>query len=111
MSEEKIKIPTLKIGDKTVTPTNPKMLVWRKFLAFFDKDTRHMTLEDFLDAHVDLIICAFNRPEVTKEAIDEVISISEVVPFTRDIFRWLQGQFFAELDKLPNAETGTEEET
>ena len=107
MSE--IKIPTLKISDKTVTPSNPKMLVWRKFLAFFDKDTRSMTLEDFIDAHVDLILCAFNRPEVTKEALDESLQISEVVPFTREIFRWLQGQVFAELDKLPNAETGTEQ--
>ena len=109
MPEEKIKIPTLVIGDKTVTPTNPKMLVWRKFLAFFDKDTRSMTLEDFLDAHVDLILCAFNRSEVTKEALDEALQISEVVPFTREIFRWLQGQVFAELDKLPNVVTGTEE--
>ena len=104
------KTPTLKIGDKTITPANPKMLVWRKFLAFFDKDTRHMTLEDFLDAHVDLIVCAFNCSEVTKESLDDALQISEVVPFTRDIFRWLQGQVFAELDKLPNAETGTEEE-
>jgi len=111
MSDEKVKIPTLKIGDKIVTPTNPKMLVWRKFLAFFDRDTRNMTLEDFLDAHVDLILCAFNRPEVTKETIDETLQISEVVPFTREIFRWLQAQVFAELDKLPNAEAGTEEET
>ena len=103
MSE--IKIPTLKIGDKTVTPNNPKMLVWRKFLAFFDKDTRSMTLENFIDAHVDLILCAFNRQEVTKETLDEAIQISEVVPFTREIFRWLQAQVFAELDKLPNAET------
>lgn len=109
MSE--VKIPTLKIADKTVTPTNPKMLVWRKFLAFFDKDTRSMTLEDFLDAHVDLIIYAFDSPEVTKEALDEALQISEVVPFTREIFRWLQGQVFAELDKLPNVEAGTEEET
>ena len=107
MSE--IKIPTLKIGNKTVTPTNPKMLVWRKFLSFFDKDTRSMTLEDFLDAHVDLILCAFNRPEVTKETNDDALQISDVVPFTREIFRWLQSQVFAELDKLPNAETGTEE--
>jgi len=107
MSE--IKMPTLKIVDKTITPTNPKMLVWRKFLAFFDKDTRNMTLEDFLDAHVDLILCAFNQREVTKDAIDEALQISEVVPFTREIFRWLQAQVFAELDKLPNAEAGTEE--
>ena len=109
MSE--IKMPTLKIGDKTITPTNPKMLVWRKFLAFFDKDTRNMTLEDFLDAHVDLILCAFNRSEVTKESIDEALLISEIVPFTREIFLWLQAQVFAELDKLPNAEAGAEEET
>ena len=102
--------PQLIIGGKTVTPASPKMKVWREFLAFFDQDKGQMLIDDFLDAHVRLIVLAFGKPEVTKEALDEALQISEVVPFTREIFRWLQGQVFAELDKLPNAATGTEEE-
>lgn len=101
--------PKIKVNGKTVTPNPPKMVVWRRFLAFYEQDKTHMSVEEFLDAHVGLIILAFDKPEVTQETIDDALKISEVVPFTREIFSWLQEQIFASLDKLPNAEAGTEE--
>lgn len=101
--------PKIKVNGKAVTPNPPKMVVWRRFLAFYDQDKTHMSVEEFLDAHVGLIVLAFGKPEVTQEAVDDALQISEVVPFTREIFSWLQEQIFAHLDKLPNAEAGTEE--
>ena len=101
--------PQLIIGGRTVTPSSPKMKVWREFLAFFDQDKGQMPIDDFLDAHVRLIVLAFGKPEVTKEAVEDSLEICEVVPFTRELFRWLQSQTFAKLVKLPNAETGTEQ--
>ena len=101
--------PQLIIGGKTVTPSSPKMKVWREFLAFFDQDKGQMPIDDFLDAHVRLIVLAFGKPEVTKETVEDSLEICEVVPFTRELFRWLQSQTFAKLVKLPNAETGTVE--
>ena len=100
--------PQLIIGGKPVKPASPKMKVWREFLAFFDRDKGQMSIDDFLDAHIRLIVLAFGRPEVTKESVEDVLEICEVVPFTRELFRWLQSQTFAKLVKLPNAPTGTE---
>ena len=85
------------------------MKVWREFLAFFDQEKGQMPIDDFLDAHVRLIVLAFGKPEVTKEAVEDSLEICEVVPFTRELFRWLQSQTFAKLVKLPNAQAGTEQ--
>ena len=101
--------PQLKIGGKMVKPVSPKMRVWREFLAFFDRDKGEMPIDDFLDAHINLIVLAFGKPEVTKEAVEDSLEICEVVPFTRDLFRWLQSQTFAKLVNLPNAVAGTEQ--
>ena len=100
--------PRLMINGKVVKPASPKMRVWREFLAFFDRDKGEMPIDDFLSAHVDLIVLAFGKPEVTKEAVEDNLEICEVVPFTRELFRWLQSQTFAKLVKLPNAQTEAE---
>ena len=84
------------------------MRVWREFLAFFDQDKGQMPIDDFLDAHIDLIVLAFGKSEVTKEVVEDALEICEVVPFTRELFRWLQSQTFAKLVKLPNAVAGKE---
>ena len=100
--------PQLTIDGKIVKPAPPKMRVWRQFLAFFDSEKEQMSIEDFLDAHVNLIVLAFGRPEVTRATVEDAMEISDVVPFTRELFRWLQSQTFAKLVSLPNGETGTE---
>ena len=100
--------PQLTVKGKIIKPASPKMKVWREFLAFFDQDKGQMSIDDFLDAHIDLIVLAFGKPEVTKDAVEDALEICEVVPFTRELFRWLQSQTFAKLVKLPNAVAGTE---
>ena len=100
--------PTLHIAGREITPKPPKMKVWREFLAFFDADKQDMNLEDFLDAHVRLIVLGFGREEVTKEVIDENVEVADIVPLTRALFRWIQSLTFSKLVKLPNEETGKE---
>ena len=75
--------PQLKINGKIIQPAPPKMKVWREFLAFFDKDKGKMTVEDFLSAHIALIVLAFNQPEVTAESLEENLEIADVVPMAR----------------------------
>ena len=84
------------------------MKVWREFLAFFDTDKQDMNLEDFLDAHVRLIILGFGREEVTKESVEENVDVADIVPLTRALFRWVQSLTFSKLVNLPNGETGKE---
>ena len=100
--------PTLYIAGREITPSSPKMKVWREFLAFFDADKEGLSLEDFLDEHVRLIILGFGREEVTKEVIDENVEVADIVPLTRALFRWIQSLTFSKLVNLPNGETGKE---
>ena len=100
--------PILHIAGKEIVPNPPKMKVWREFLAFFDADKEGLSLEDFLDEHVRLIILGFGREEVTKEVIDENVEVADIVPLTRALFRWVQSLTFSKLVNLPNGETGKE---
>ena len=100
--------PILHIAGREITPTPPKMKVWRTFLAFFDADKQDMNLEDFLDAHVRLIVLGFGREEVTKESVEEYVGVADIVPLTRALFRCIQSLTFSKLVNLPNGETGKE---
>ena len=100
--------PTLWMAGREITPKPPKMKVWREFLAFFDADKEGLSLEDFLDAHVRLIILGFGHEEVTKESVEENVEVADIVPLTRSLFRWIQSLTFSKLVNLPNGETGKE---
>jgi len=100
--------PILHIAGREIMPNPPKMKVWREFLAFFDADKQDMNLEDFLDAHVRLIVLGFGREEVTKEVIDENVDVADIVPLTRAIFQWIQSLTFSKLVNLPNGEAEKE---
>ena len=100
-------IPELSLGGKTIRPASPKMLVWRKYLEFYEKDKSNLTLEEFLDAHIDLIVLGFGRPEVTRETLEGCIEIADVVPTAKQLFEWLQSEVFRKLAALPNEETET----
>ena len=100
--------PTLWIAGREITPNPPKMKVWREFLAFFDADKEGLSLEDFLDEHVRLIVLGFGREEATRESVEENVDVADVVPLTRALFRWIQSLTFSKLVNLPNGETGKE---
>ena len=100
--------PMLHIAGREITPNSPKMKVWREFLAFFDADKEGLSLEDFLDEHVRLIVLGFGRDEVTRESVEENVDIADIVPLTRALFRWIQSLTFSKLVNLPNGETEKE---
>ncbi|EFM24310.1 hypothetical protein [Selenomonas sp. oral taxon 149] len=100
--------PKLHIAGREITPNPPKMKVWRAFLAFFDADKEDLSLEDFLDEHVRLIVLGFGREEVTRESVEENVDVADIVPLTRFLFRWIQSLTFSKLVNLPNGETGKE---
>jgi len=100
--------PKLHIAGREITPNPSKMKVWREFLAFFDADKQDMNLEDFLDAHVRLIVLGFGREEVTRESVEENVDVADIVPLTRALFRWIQSLTFSKLVNLPNEEAEKE---
>ena len=108
LREDTRETPILHIAGREIMPHPPKMKVWREFLAFFDADKEGLSLEDFLDEHVRLIILGFGREEVTKEVIDENVEVADIVPLTRALFRWIQSLTFSKLVNLPNEEAEKE---
>ena len=100
--------PKLHVAGREIVPNPPKMKVWREFLAFFDADKEGLSLEDFLDEHVRLIVLGFGREEVTRESVEENVDVADIVPLTRYLFRWIQSLTFSKLVNLPNGETGKE---
>ena len=100
--------PILHIAGREITPNPPKMKVWREFLAFFDADKEGLSLEDFLDEHVRLIVLCFGREEVTRESVEENVDVADIVPLTRALFRWIQSLTFSKLVNLPNGEVEKE---
>ena len=100
--------PTLHIEGREITPHPPKMKVWREFLSFFDADKEGLSLEDFLDEHVRLIVLGFGRDDVTKEVINENVEVADIIPLTRALFRWIQSLTFSKLVNLPNEDTERE---
>ena len=94
--------PKIRIAGKTIQPKQPKMRVWREFLAFYDADKTDMDIEDYLEKQVDLIILGFNQPEVTKESLDEYVEVGDIVPLSRQLFQWIQSLTFSKLVKVPN---------
>ena len=100
--------PSLHIAGREIMPHPPKMKVWREFLAFFDADKEGLSLEDFLDAHVRLIVLGFGREEVTRESVEENVDVADIVPLTRSLFRWIQSLTFSKLVNLPNGEAEKE---
>ena len=100
--------PSLHIAGREIMPHPPKMKVWREFLAFFDADKEGLSLEDFLDEHVRLIILGFGREEVTRESVEENVDVADIVPLTRSLFRWIQSLTFSKLVNLPNGEAEKE---
>lgn len=110
-NENLITVPTIKIDGKVIKPAPPKMKAWRKFLEFYEKDEeelKSMTLSEYTDALIDLIVIGFNQPEITAEKVEEILGISELKPLSLKIFRWLQRVFFLGLDSIPNVEEAAE---
>ena len=110
--ENEIKIPTITIRGKTITPKSPKMKAWRKYLEFFDQsneEIKAMTLAEYTNSMIDLIQLAFNRDEVTAESIEENVEVAELQNLLRQSFTWLQKVFFAGVEEIPKNATEAEE--
>ena len=105
--ENKFKTPTIKINGKIIRPQSPKMKAWRKFLEFYEKDEtelQSMSLAEYTDIISDLIVVGFNRDEVTKETLEENLSVAEFRNLYKQLSAWLQRIFFTGIEEIPNAE-------
>lgn len=93
--------PTLTINGKQITPAPPKMRVWRLFLQEAEKDHEGESLEDFMEAQINLLIEGFGRPDVLNSETVEDVELADIVPTVKALFSWIQSETFAKLKDLP----------
>ena len=96
--------PTITIDDKKIEPAPPTMAVWRGTVDFMDAEKSGWTLEDFGKRYVAYIVTAFNRPEVTAEAVEKSLLAADLVPLGNALMNWVYMQILAPLAQVPNAD-------
>lgn len=95
-------IPTLIIDGREITPGRVKMKVWRELLQ---EDDTGEDMADRMDYYMQMIVAVFGRPEVTRDVLDDVLAVEDVIPLYSQCVRYVFGLSVARLDKLPkNAE-------
>ncbi len=98
---EKNEIPSIKIGNEVIyADENIKMKVWRKYLKATTENNSDSIADLILNA-IDIIVIVFNNDKVTKETIDEYVSVDEIIPLFKKCNEFMQKLTFAKLNDNP----------
>jgi hypothetical protein len=97
-------IPQITINGKKYTMPKPKIKLWRHIIKFneaqqngeFEGDNERM-----LDEMLELIVIAFNNPDVTKEAVEENVDFEELADFITHIGNVATGVANAKVAQVP----------
>lgn len=103
--------PHIVIDGKTYEPAPPTMAVWRGTVDFMDIEKANWTLPDFGKRYIAYIVTAFNRPEVTAEAVEKNLLAADLVPTGNALMNWVYMQILEPLAKIPNAEAPKAEDS
>lgn len=100
----KNEIPSIAInGEVIYADTNMRMKTWREYLkATTEKDSD--SIADLILNAIDIIVIVFNNPKVTKETIDENLSVDEVIPLFKKTNEFMQKLTFSKLADNPKNE-------
>lgn len=100
----KNEIPSIKINNETIYADEKiKMKTWREYLkATTEKDSD--SIADLILNAIDIIIIIFNNEKVTKESIDENLSVDEVIPLFKKCNEFMQALTFSKLAEPKNGE-------
>lgn len=96
--------PQITINGKKYTMLKPKIKLWRHMIKFTEVQQRgELTNEEILDEMINLIVIAFDSPEVTAASIEESIDFDDLV----NLFKYI-GQHVAiisntKMAQIPNA--------
>ena len=98
----KNEIPSITIDNEIIyADENMRMKTWREYLkATTEKDSD--SIADLILNAIDIIIIVFNNPKVTKEAIDENLSVDEVIPLFKKVNEFMQKLTFSKLSEPKN---------
>ena len=89
------------INGKKYKPGKSKAKMWRELMEF-DNQKTDIALEDFIDAHAEIIVKTFGNQDLTANMLIDNMDLDEILPLYSSVFKWFCGQLNAKTAKLPN---------
>ena len=99
-------VPQITINGKKITMPKPKIKLWRHLIKFTElQQSGELTEGDLIDEMVDLVVMAFNNPDVTKETVEENVDFEELTNLFTYISRQVSSIANTKATQIPNAGT------
>ncbi len=96
--------PTIIIDGKKHRAIKPKVRLWRKIVEFnklYSKlDDFHSNLDAY-DAMLNLLRECFGNPDITSEAIEENLDLSELMPKFIEVTNWVAALLESNAQQIP----------
>jgi len=94
--------PAITINGKKIVLPKPKIKLWRRMIKFSElQQSGELQGEDVLDEMIGLVETAFSNPEVTREAIEENVSMDDLVPLFDYIRDHVTGVAYTKASQIP----------
>ena len=88
------------INGKKYKHGKSKAKMWRELMQFDDQKA-DIPLEDFIDAHAEIIAKTFGNQDLTANMLIDNLDLDEILPLYSSAFKWFCGQLNAKTAKLP----------
>ena len=96
--------PKLILNGEELSPKCPTMKVWRAIVEH-DSEAKGLSISDILSHRVEILALIY---DIDKEKIEAGVEVSDVLPAYNEAAKWILSLVFEKLDKIPNAEAGTD---
>ena len=101
-------IPQIVVNNKKITMPKPKIKLWRHMVKFTEQQQRgELDGEQLLDEMTNLVVVAFNHPDVTPEAIEDNLDFEELVEIFTYLGEWVNQVAATKMGQIPNGGTPT----
>ncbi|SFR16755.1 phage tail assembly chaperone G [Desulfoscipio geothermicus] len=99
-------LPQITINGKKYTMPKPKIKLWRHLIKFNEaRENGELEGEKMLDEMIDLVVIAFNNPDVTKEAVEENVGFEELAVLFTYINQHVSAIAGQKAAQFPNGKT------
>ena len=98
--------PAININDKKIVMQKPKIKLWRKMIQFTEKQQNgELNGEAAFDEMLDVVVVAFNHPDVTRETVEENTDFDELTAIFTHIAKQVSSLAATKAAQFPNGGT------
>jgi hypothetical protein len=97
--------PTIILNGKKYTAKSPKMKLIKQCMHL--QGMEGFETEAGYDEMINIIVSAFNHPEVTAEAVNDGMDLADLMPTINSIMLWVGELMDQKTAQFPNVQTPT----